>query len=134
MEQENKQEKTNPTIIDRIEEFVRMELLERRDYSASKMCEKILYKIEELKERPNDEECEFNLTEKGFVFLDEEDKPFYCRMWGKDAWLFYWIDSQKKWVSLRKITRDEIWNFSLGRLKNKDAEIYFASYCKTPSK
>ena len=51
------------------------------------------------------------LDERGFVFLDEERRPYRVKMWEGEPWLFYWLDSQKKWVSLRHVTQSEVWSF-----------------------
>lgn len=51
------------------------------------------------------------LDGKGFIFLDDNRRPFLCRMWNDSAWLFYWHRHQKSWVSLRRVTQSEIWTF-----------------------
>lgn len=41
------------------------------------------------------------LDEKGFVFLDDNGKPFWCRLWEGEAWMFYW-HPDKRWVSIKR--------------------------------
>ena len=62
------------------------------------------------------------LGEKGFVFLDSQSVPFLCRMWGGNAWLFYW-HPDNHWVSLRKVTQLEVWNMPLP-LSSDEAGLY----------
>ena len=50
------------------------------------------------------------LDEHGFIFLDDNQRPFLCRMWGGKPWLFYW-HSENHWVSLREVTQSEIFMF-----------------------
>lgn len=51
------------------------------------------------------------LDVRGFVFLDNARKPFLCRIWGGEAWLFRWHESAQRWVSLRRVTQTEVWAF-----------------------
>jgi hypothetical protein len=64
------------------------------------------------------------LDKKGFVFLDEDSRPFRCAMWGGLPWLFYWNDSQRAWVSLRPVSQMEIWTFPRN-LTQKEQDLYF---------
>lgn len=58
-----------------------------------------------------------------FVFLNEDNEPRYCRLWGHHWWLFYW-HPDKKWVSLQPITIEEV--ASLPRNLSKEHQaIYF---------
>lgn len=50
------------------------------------------------------------LDEKGFIFLDDNSKPYLCRMWHKRPWLFYW-HPDNQWVSLRLLTQSDVWSF-----------------------
>jgi hypothetical protein len=50
------------------------------------------------------------LDEKGWIFLDDNHRPFLCALWGERAWLFYW-HTEGHWVSLRPVTQMEIWTF-----------------------
>ena len=63
------------------------------------------------------------LDEKGFVFLDANSRPFLCRMWGGEPWLFYWNDTQKCFVSLRKVTPMEVWDFP-DNLTQEEQDLY----------
>lgn len=69
------------------------------------------------------------LTEKGFVFIDDYSKPFFIRMWSGVPWLFYW-HPDKKWVSLRKVSQTEIWQFHEKVLSEEMAEIYHKANAK----
>lgn len=51
-----------------------------------------------------------SLGEQGFAFLDRQNRPYLCRMWGSQAWLFYW-HPEDHWVSLRPVTQAEVWSF-----------------------
>lgn len=62
------------------------------------------------------------LDEKGFVFLDDNRKPFRCCMQGDQPWLFYWHPSNR-WVSLRKTTQSEILMFP-HNLTEEEQELY----------
>jgi hypothetical protein len=48
----------------------------------------------------------FDIDEKGFVFLDVMARPYWCRAWGEDIWLFFW-HPDNHWVSLRPVREDE---------------------------
>jgi hypothetical protein len=50
------------------------------------------------------------LDEKGFVFLDDKKRPWWCRMWEDRAWLFYW-HAEGRWVSYQPITQMDVWQF-----------------------
>lgn len=50
------------------------------------------------------------LDEKGFVFLDDTNRPYLCAMWNDSPWLFYW-HPDNHWVSLRPVTQAEIFGF-----------------------
>ena len=42
---------------------------------------------------------------KGIVFLDAVRRPYMCRKWENEIWLFYWhIDH---WVSLRPVKEND---------------------------
>lgn len=62
------------------------------------------------------------LDEKGFIFLNTNDRPFKCCMYFNNPWLFYW-HPDNKWVTLRQVTQDEI--FKLPRnLSKEHQEVY----------
>lgn len=43
-----------------------------------------------------------------FVFLDlDRTRPFRVSRWGGQWWIFYWHVS-KRWVSLRRLTAEEV--------------------------
>jgi len=65
-----------------------------------------------------------NLDNKGFVFLDENNSPFRCVMWGGRPWLMYWNDNQKRWVSLRQVTFLEVLEFPYN-LTQEQQDLYF---------
>jgi len=46
--------------------------------------------------------------EKGFVFLDRASRPYLCRIWCGDPWLFYW-HSDNHWVSLKRVEQTDVW-------------------------
>lgn len=50
------------------------------------------------------------LDERGWIFLDEANRPYLVRMWGDNAWLFWWHPEQH-WVSLRQVTQSDVWSF-----------------------
>jgi hypothetical protein len=64
------------------------------------------------------------LDKKGFVFLDMDNRPFRCAMWGDEPWLFYWHDHQKAWVFLRPVPQSEVWNFPRN-LTQKQQDLYY---------
>lgn len=70
------------------------------------------------------------LTEDGFVFLDAVNKPYWVRMWGGDAWLFYW-HADNSWVSLRKINQNEVFQASQARLPAEKADLYHELHKKS---
>lgn len=51
-----------------------------------------------------------SLDEDGFVFLNGNGRPLWCRLWEGEPWLFRWhVDNH--WVSWCKIEQDEIESF-----------------------
>jgi hypothetical protein len=63
------------------------------------------------------------LDEQGFVFLDDMSRPFLCCMWGDEPWLFNWSKGNG-WVSLRKVTQQEVWAFNERALPPDQAALY----------
>jgi len=59
----------------------------------------------------------------GFVFLDENNEPTYCRYWGDSLWLFY-LHPDKKWVSLRGISHEEMLKLPKN-LSYEEQQLYF---------
>lgn len=64
------------------------------------------------------------LTEKGFVFIDERHKANWCRMVEDEPWLFYWHEGNKTWVTLRKVTQMDVWRFYEKDIGETEAKIY----------
>lgn len=71
------------------------------------------------------------LSEKGFVFIDDKNTPYWVRKWGNGAWIFYWHDGQKSWVSYRQINQSEVWEFNSRSIADDQAEIYHAQHKKS---
>ncbi len=71
------------------------------------------------------------LGEKGFVFLDDTNRPIWCRMWGENPWLFYW-HPDKKFVSLRQVTQADIFNFP-DNLSEEEQQIYIDKHWESQS-
>lgn len=63
------------------------------------------------------------LDEKGFIFLDEADKPYLCRMIEDAPWLCYWHEGNKCFVTLREVNQTDIWNFPKN-LTEQEQNIY----------
>lgn len=64
------------------------------------------------------------LDSKGFVFLDANNRPFRCAMWGNKPWLFYWQEAQKRWVTLRPVSQMEIFSFP-HNLTQEEQDLYY---------
>lgn len=62
------------------------------------------------------------LDEKGFVFLDDASRPYWCRVWCDNPWLFYWHPDYK-FVSLRQVTQADIFGFP-HNLSEEEQQIY----------
>ena len=68
------------------------------------------------------------LDEKGVVFLDGAGRPYLCRMWEGEPWLFYW-HPEGHWTTLRKVSQAEV--FSLpNNLSPADQEVYHDQHKK----
>ena len=63
------------------------------------------------------------LDEKGFVFLDADNRPYLCAVWNEHPWLFYW-HLNNHWVSLRQVSQQEIWSFPRN-LSEEDQALYW---------
>lgn len=63
------------------------------------------------------------LDENGFVFIDDNSRPFWCRMWGDAPWFFYW-NGDKRWVSLRQVNQTEVWLANEKKIPQEQAEMY----------
>ena len=68
------------------------------------------------------------LDEKGFIFLDDKQRPFWCRIWHDSPWLFYW-HPDNKWVSLREVTQSDVPTFP-HNLSEEHQEIYRDKHTK----
>jgi len=64
------------------------------------------------------------LDEKGFVFIDGNNRPFWCCMYHGTPWIMYWNDGQKAWVTLRQVNQTEIWQANEMAIPDDQAEIY----------
>jgi hypothetical protein len=62
------------------------------------------------------------LDETGFVFLDDNQRPYKCAMWGKAAWLFYW-HPEGHWTSARRVTQMDIWTMPRN-LSDEQQQLY----------
>jgi hypothetical protein len=50
---------------------------------------------------------DIKLDEKGFVFLDHFDNPYWCRVYGGEAWFMYWHDDGK-WVTGCRAEKEKV--------------------------
>jgi hypothetical protein len=64
------------------------------------------------------------LDEKGFVFIDDSSRPYWCRMWGGHPWFFYWNEGPKGWVSLRVVSQSDIWLAQQKQISDEQAQLY----------
>ncbi len=62
------------------------------------------------------------LDEKGFIFLDQLNRPYRCCMYQGEPWLFYW-HPDKKWVTCRTVTQTDIFLMP-HNLTEKEQECY----------
>jgi hypothetical protein len=67
------------------------------------------------------------LSANGFVFLDARPRPYYVSTVSK--WLHYWHPDHM-WVTLKKLTDEEIERHRQSRLPDEAAEIYHRSCAK----
>lgn len=64
------------------------------------------------------------LDEKGFVFLDDDSRPYRCCMYCGTPWLFYW-HPDKVWVTLKPVTQTDIWSMP-HNLTQEQQDCYFS--------
>jgi hypothetical protein len=64
------------------------------------------------------------LDEKGFVFIDDNSRPFWCCMYFGNPMYMYWHEAQKSWVTLRVINQVDIWRAYEKKIPDDQAEIY----------
>ena len=63
------------------------------------------------------------LNDKGFIFLDDMNRPWLCRMWNDEPWLFYWHEYENHWVSGKRVTQSDVWTFP-HNLTRKEEQYY----------
>jgi hypothetical protein len=64
------------------------------------------------------------LDEKGFVFIDENNRPFWCRMYGGRPWFMRWHEGQKSWVTLKPVNQMDVWMAHEKKISDEQAELY----------
>jgi hypothetical protein len=70
------------------------------------------------------------LDEKGFVFIDGNNRPYWCRMYyGKPVWM-RWNEGTKSWITYREITQSEVWQSELMKIPDEQANIYHEKHDK----
>jgi hypothetical protein len=62
-------------------------------------------------------------SERGFVFVDDASVPYLVRRLGGEPWLCYW-HADRHWVTLRKLTQEEVARFGSRALPAHQAELY----------
>ncbi len=62
------------------------------------------------------------LDDRGLVFLDDNSRPFWCRTWGGEPWLFC-LSADQKWVSLRKVNQADVLGMP-DNLTEKEQDMY----------
>jgi hypothetical protein len=70
------------------------------------------------------------LDEKGFVFIDDLNRPYWVAMWCDKAMIFYWHEAQKSWVTLREATQIDVWEMEQKKISEEYAEIYHKQHRK----
>ena len=70
------------------------------------------------------------LDEKGFVFIDKNNRPYWCRMYFDTPWFMYWNDGEKAWVTLRQVTQTEVWAAHEMAIPDYQAELYHKQHEK----
>ena len=64
------------------------------------------------------------LDEKGFVFIDDDSKPFWIRMYFGIPKIMYWNQGQQSWVVLRDATQGDIRHGESRKIPDDQAELY----------
>ncbi len=64
-----------------------------------------------------------HLDEKGFVFIGDDYRPYWCRMDGDTPWFYSW-HPDKKWISLKQVSQMEVWIANTNRLTEEQANMY----------
>lgn len=63
------------------------------------------------------------LDERGFVFIDENSRPFWVCLYEETPFMFYW-HPDGKWVTYRQVSQGDVWQFSHKKLTNDQADLY----------
>jgi len=69
-----------------------------------------------------------------FTFLDDLKQPIKAQRWGGEWWLFYWHESSKSWVSLRKVSGDDLRGFRKRAMSDADARFYDDLHAQSEAK
>ena len=64
------------------------------------------------------------LDEKGFVFIDECNKVYWCCIYNSEPWFMYWHEGNKAWVTYRKANQTDIFLANENAISNELAETY----------
>ncbi len=70
------------------------------------------------------------LNEKGFVFIDKNNRPYWCCIYHEIPMFMYWHEGQKSWVTLREVNQTEIWQANEMKIPSWQAEIYHEQHNK----
>jgi len=62
---------------------------------------------------------------KEFVFLDIARRPYLCRLWDGNPWLFCWHRTTSEWVSVRPLKWEEIPEMESQKLSDEEQQSYF---------
>ena len=72
----------------------------------------------------------FELNEKGFVFMDDRNHPYWCRLYHGNPWFMYWHENQKSWITYRQATQTDIFQTFQMKISDELAEIYHEQHKK----
>lgn len=70
-----------------------------------------------------------DLDEHGFVFIDKQQRPFWCCMVGGDPWVCYW-HAEQMWVTLRRVSMGYVAEARTLAIPDEQAEIYHSLHRK----
>ena len=70
------------------------------------------------------------LDEEGFVFIDGNNNPYWCRMYYGKPMLMRWHEGNKAWVTYREITQSEVWACEEMKIPDEQASIYHQKHDK----
>lgn len=68
---------------------------------------------------------EQSVKDGGFVFIDERPWPYLVSKINGGWWLYYWADGRKNFVTLRKLSPEDIERFRPIALSEDQARLYF---------